>query len=219
MTASRSTVTSDRATDSDARFDAATDADTTPGPWDHTDCEGSVYCPPRCPRFVDKTGTALLVRSYDPDDYEGLVAMYETFDPARRAQGLPPQTPARLESWLEIVLEEGKHVVAALDGRIVGHAFYTPVAHEEPELAVFVHQAFHDRGIGTELCKHVIAFAAAGGHDALVLDVEKHNRAAVHVYRTLGFEATDRRGREMHMRLSLSDPIATRVQRPPAANV
>ncbi|MCU4974546.1 GNAT family N-acetyltransferase [Halobacteria archaeon AArc-m2/3/4] len=218
MTASRPPVISDRATDSDARSDASPDADTTRQSWDHTDCEGSVYCPPRCPRFVDKTGTALLVRSYGPNDYEDLVAMYETFAPAQRAQGLPPQTPARLESWLEIMLEEGNHVVAVLDGRIVGHAFYTPVGHEEPELAVFVHQRFHDRGIGTELCKHVIAFAAAGGHDALVLDVEKHNRAAVSVYRALGFDAADRRGRELHMRLPLSDPIATQVQRPPAAN-
>lgn len=207
MTPPRPTAAPDRSSEPESK------------PWDHTDCEGSIHCPPRCPRFVDKTGTTLLVRPYGPDDYDALVAMYGKFDPTQRAQGLPPQTPARLESWLEIVLEEGTHLVAGLGGRIVGHAFYTPVDHEEPELAVFVHQAFHDRGIGTELCKHVIAFAADGGHDALVLDVEKHNRAAVHVYRTLGFEPADRRGRELHMRLPLSDPIAIQVQRPPAANV
>ena len=190
----------------------------SPASWDYTRCEGTPECPPRCPRFVDGEGTPMLVRPYTPTDYDRLLELYETFDSSHCAQGLPPTTPARLEGWVESLLEVGCNFVAVLDGRVVGHSLYTPTSHTEPELAVFVHQEFHGRGIGTELCKHVVASAAASGHDALVLDVERRNRAGVSLYRSLGFEPIGDHRRELHMRLALSEPVASQVQRPPVAD-
>ena len=142
--------------------------------------------------------------------------MYGTFDPAHRAQGLPPRTVSGIESWLDPLLADGKHVVAAVDGRIVGHCFYTPPDHPEPEMAVFVHSDFQNRGFGTELCKHVIALADANDREALVLDVERCNRPAVRLYRNLGFETVEAHGRELHMRMALSGPIVAEVRLPPA---
>lgn len=165
-------------------------------------------------RFVDKEGTAVSVRPYEPADRAGLETMYEEFDSAFCAQGVPPVSPVRRANWLEMLLEDGVHFVAALEGaetaagnptgRIVGHSLYTPRTHPEPELAVFVHQAFHGRGIGTELCRRLIATAAERGHEAIVLDVERRNVAAVSLYRKLGFETAGDYRRELHMRLALS---------------
>lgn len=173
-------------------------------PWDYTHCEGTPHCPPRCPRFVDKHGVGMVIRPLEETDRPALEAMYEDYTHADRAQGIPPRTPERREEWLERILEDGRHVVADRDGRIVGHVFYIPAAHPEPELAVFVHPEWHGRGIGTELCRHVVAFARDADREALVLDVERRNRAAIAVYRKLGFERTAEHNRELQMRLALS---------------
>ncbi|SDR29793.1 GNAT family N-acetyltransferase [Natronobacterium texcoconense] len=172
--------------------------------WDSSQCEPTEYCPPRCPRFVDEDGRSMLIRQPEPADHDRLRQLYDEFDDAHRAQGLPPTTDERLEEWLSRTLEEGRNFVADYDGRIVGHSFYTPADHPEPELAVFVHHDHHGRGIGTELCKHVVATGAATDRDAIVLEVERRNRVAVHIYQELGFE-TVRDGRELLMRRSFEE--------------
>ncbi|WP_066416277.1 GNAT family N-acetyltransferase [Halorubrum aethiopicum] len=186
------------------------------GRWDGSECEGTVHCPPRCPRFVDKEGERWTVRPAIDEDAPFLVEMYERFDRADRAQGLPPVSRARRVEWVESMLAEGSNVVAERDGEVLGHAMYTPTDAAVPELAVFVHPDAQDRGVGTELCRHVIADAAAAGREGIELHVETGNRVARSVYRTVGFEIAERRG-DLRMRLDLDDPVATAVRWPPLA--
>ena len=176
-------------------------------PWDYTHCERTRDCPPRCPRFVDKEGEGMLVRAFEPDDRADLEAMYDDFRRDDQAQGIPPLSRDRFEEWLEGLLEEGTHIVADRDGEIVGHGFFTPASLSEPELAVFIHPEWQNRGIGTEVCRHIIAFARDADRDGLVLDVEQRNRAAISVYRKLGFERTTEYGRELHMKLALDESV------------
>lgn len=159
---------------------------------------------------------------YRPEHREQLVGMYRGFAPDERAQGVPPFDDDRIAPWLDGLLESGWNVVAVSDGVFAGHALYTPRDADEPELAVFVHQNYQNRGLGTELCRHVVATAAAADRDALVLEVESRNRVAVRIYEKLGFErvessrAGDRRPQiELRMRLDLSEPSATATQWPP----
>ncbi|EMA64259.1 GNAT family N-acetyltransferase [Halorubrum lipolyticum] len=184
--------------------------------WDGSECEGTVHCPPRCPRFVDKQGARWTIRSAVREDAAALAEMYECFGTADRAQGLPPVARSRRADWLDSMLDEGSNVVAERDGELFGHAMYTPTDAARPELAVFVHPAMQGRGVGTELCRHVIADADAGGREGLELHVESGNRVARSVYRTVGFELADRRG-DIRMTLDLDDPIATAVRWPPLA--
>lgn len=185
----------------------------TCGYWNPSDCAGSPECPPRCPRFIDKHGRSLTIREYRARDRDPLERLYRSYGTDHRAQGLPPLTDRRIERWLDTLLAEGTNVIAADErGRIVGHAVYTPRKAPEPELAVFVSREDHDRGIGTECCRQVIARAAAAGREALVLSVERTNRRAVVVYRGLGFETVEGRGTEMRMRRSLSVDGAPELQ-------
>ncbi|GAB3024743.1 GNAT family N-acetyltransferase [Natronobiforma cellulositropha] len=156
-------------------------------------------------RTVDAAGSGLCIRPYEAADHAGLSEMYEAFEATDCAQGIPPLTPVRLRNWLETLLEDGYHAVAELDGRVVGHCLYTPLERAAPELAVFVHPSVQGRGIGTKLCRHVVGVAAANGREALVLDVERRNRAALALYRGLGFEPVGRGGRDQQMRLTLAD--------------
>lgn len=193
--------------------------------WVPSNCEGTRHCPPRCPRFVDDRGKAWLIRPYEPSDREALIGTYLDFDPGQRAQGLPPRTEREIENWLEYLLEEGCNFVAGAGDRVVGHVVYTPTDARVPELAVFVHQDYQNRGIGTELCRHVVATAAAADRDALVLQVKPGNTPAIRMYDTLGFERVDRpaaedgtvgAGHAFEMRLPLSPSAAVDAQQPPA---
>lgn len=184
--------------------------------WDSSECEGTPHCPPRCPRFVDKEGARWTVRPATDADEPFLAEMYERFDRADRAQGLPPVSRSRCVEWIRSMLAEGNNVVAERDGELFGHAMYTPTDAAVPELAVFVHPDAQDRGVGTELCRHVIANAAAAGREGIELHVETGNRAARSVYRTVGFEVVERRG-DLRMRLDLDNPVAAEVRWPPLA--
>lgn len=193
-------------------------SDPTPGAcggWNSADCVGTVHCPPRCPRFVDKHGALWTLRPGREGDADQLAEMYDAFGVSDRAQGLPPVDEERRRSWIETLLAEGYNVVAAGDDRLIGHVAYTPIDAECPELAVFVHPEFQDRGIGTELCKHAIAAAADDEREAIELYVERSNQAARTVYRRLGFTVVERRG-DVRMELPLDRTIATTVREPPA---
>lgn len=191
--------------------------------WDPTDCAGSVHCPLRCPRFVDREGTPWVVRPAGDDDREALFEMYDDFDPTERAQGVPPRKRPRIETWIDGLLEEGCNFVVAGEDGVVGHALYTPTDDAEPEFAVFVHQDYQERGIGTEVSEHVLATAAVGDRDALTLVVDPNNGAARRLYDRLGFEPIEqlryeRRGRRtdhLRMRRPLSTADAIDRRRPP----
>ncbi len=81
---------------------------------------------------------------------------------------------------------------------------------------IFVDDDYQHRGIGTELLKHVVATAGDRDHGALRLTVTRDNRRAIDVYRNVAFDVTAREPMAIAMRLSLDDPVADRVQRPPA---
>ena len=183
--------------------------------WDSSGCQGTPYCQPRCPRFVDKTGRAWTFRVGTDDDIDDLLEMYRAFDSADRAQGIPPSVDHRCRSWLETLCAEGHNIVAEGQNRLVGHVVFTAADDPEPELAVFVHPDYHNRGIGTELCKQAAAAAVEAGCETLMLHVEQKNRAAVAVYESLGFETVDGEF-GLEMALSLDEATAEAVCAPPA---
>ncbi|QCC46398.1 GNAT family N-acetyltransferase [Halobellus limi] len=184
--------------------------------WDPSECTGTPFCPPRCPRFVDGEETPLLVRRYEESEFDAVVRMYEDLDPENRTMGLPPANRDRLEEWLTKLTENGWNLVAVDDDRVVGHVGVVPAATEDPQFVIFVHDDYQNRGVGSELIKHLIASAADRGHKTLQLDVEKENRRAISVYRNVDFEVTERKGMGLSMELSLDAAIAEAVQRPPA---
>ncbi len=138
-------------------------------------------------RFRDRRGRTVEVRPYGPHDRESLLQMYRTFDPAQRAQGIPPLHPLRLVEWVDLLTGEGLNVVATHEGKVVGHAVLMPDRDGSHELAIFVHQDYQGAGIGGRLLESVLQRGRERGVRRVWLTVEPWNTRAKAVYRRAGF--------------------------------
>lgn len=184
--------------------------------WSAAECTGTPHCPPRCPRFTDAEGNALLVRPYRSAHLRDLVAMYDDLDGYSRTLGLPPATASQIEDWLTHLVSDGWNLVATAGGRVVGHLAVVPADAAVPKFVVFVHQDYQNRGIGTELVKQAVARADDMDYDGIKGYVSAGNRRALRVYENVGFDVADRLDAESRIELSMAHPVVDRVQRPPA---
>lgn len=183
--------------------------------WNNSNCEGSVHCPPRCPRFVDEEGTPVLIRPYNSNHHDALLAMYDAVETS--TMGLPPERRDDRERWLDGLANDGWNLIATVGDDVVGHVAVAPADAVNPEFVVFVRPDFQNRGIGSELLEHVVAHADDRDHDELNLNVSKDRPRAIAVYEKIGFSVTNVNQIDIEMQLPLEEPLVTAVRRPPAA--
>ncbi|UPW02028.1 GNAT family N-acetyltransferase [Halorussus gelatinilyticus] len=151
--------------------------------------------------FEDKEGRSIEIRPYEGEDFEAVVEMYADFDPADRAQGIPPATESRVRDWVENLLD-GLNVVAWHDDRAVGHATLVP-DEDASELAIFVHQDYQRAGIGSKLIRALLGYGQQEDVEKVWLTVERWNHAAVNLYESVGFETNGTESFEIEMVLRL----------------
>jgi ribosomal protein S18 acetylase RimI-like enzyme len=158
--------------------------------------------------FTDGEGRDVAVRAFEDSDEDGvdaLVAMYDDFDSADRAQGVPPVGEKRVREWLETLLaQDGFDVVAWHGDEVAGHATLVPDNGDTYELAIFVHQSYQGAGIGTRLIEALLGHAQANGAELVWLSVERWNRPAVALYEKVGFETASAESFEMEMAIRLA---------------
>jgi ribosomal protein S18 acetylase RimI-like enzyme len=148
--------------------------------------------------FTDEMEREIRVRSFREGDFDALAGMYDDFDRSQRAQGIPPRRRTEVEQWLEGVLT-GPDTVALENGQVVGHVSLVPDGSDSHELAIFVHQAHQDAGIGTHLLAAGLDQADEVGVTHVWLTVERQNRRAKRLYRRAGFSTVDPRGTVQRM--------------------
>lgn len=155
--------------------------------------------------FEDREGRAIEIRVYTEEQFDALCEMYDTFDPADRAQGIPPAREERVRSWLDVILDEGQDVVAVDtdNERVVGHATLVPDGNEGTELAIFVHQDYQGAGIGSRLIRGLLGHGQREGVKKVWLTVERWNHPAVALYESVGFESSSVESFELEMALRL----------------
>ncbi|MFB6243200.1 MAG: GNAT family N-acetyltransferase [Halobaculum sp.] len=157
---------------------------------------------------TDDEGREIELRAFDGSDEESeaLVQMYEEFDAADRAQGIPPGGESRIRRWLDTILAADCYNVIAWHGDdAAGHATLVP-DEDAYELAIFVDQAYQGVGIGTVLIETLLGLGAAEGIERVWLSVERWNRAAVGLYEKVGFETADAESFELEMTARLAPP-------------
>jgi ribosomal protein S18 acetylase RimI-like enzyme len=135
---------------------------------------------------------AVTIREYRPEDLPKLLAMYGTFEPRGAARGLPPVREEKTQRWLRHLGARASSLIAVeLDGegreRVAGHVILAEGDDNDAELALFVHQDYRRRGLGTDLTRAAIEHARRQGRARLWLTVAPENAAAIQVYRKAGF--------------------------------
>lgn len=159
--------------------------------------------------FEDRAERTVEVRAYDGSDaeHDALVSMYTSFDPADRAQGIPPSGESRVRDWLEAILgDDCLNVLAWCDDEVAGHATLVPDGDGESyELAIFVHQDYQEAGIGTRLIRGLLGYGQANGIGKVWLTVERWNHPAVALYKKIGFETSNAESFELEMALRLHE--------------
>ncbi|WP_394327453.1 GNAT family N-acetyltransferase [Haladaptatus sp. W1] len=98
---------------------------------------------------------------------------------------------------------DGLNVIAWNDDDVAGHATLVPDGNSSYELAIFVHQDYQRAGIGSHLIRTLLGYGRAQDIDKVWLTVERWNRAAVNLYRNVGFETADAESFELEMVLRL----------------
>jgi RimJ/RimL family protein N-acetyltransferase len=138
-----------------------------------------------------KDGRIVLVRRFRTKDKEKLIAMYESLSQKALRWALPPYTREKLErGWLSN-LRNITAIVALHDNKIAGHAqVYKPPHLRRKgtgDLVIYLHQDFHNVGLGTAMLEELIALAKEEDLHRIGLSVVADNEPAVHLYQKMGF--------------------------------
>jgi len=154
----------------------------------------------------DREGRSVTVQRYDKTrDRRALETMYGAFDPADRAQGIPPIDEKRIADWLDSITADGTVNVVAYHGdEVVGHATLVPESETAAELAIFVLQAYQGASIGTQLLETLLGAGREAGVEWVWLSVERWNEPAIALYEKVGFEPSDTESFEHEMAIRLA---------------
>ncbi|GAA0272703.1 GNAT family N-acetyltransferase [Halobacterium noricense] len=152
--------------------------------------------------FRDDEGRRISIRTADADDFDALAAMYDDFHAESRAQQIPPVDERRRRDWLETLLADGWDVAAYHEDAPVGHASLVPIDESTAELAIFVAPGYQLAGIGSRLLRTLLGYGSAHGVEGVWLTVDRTNRVALNLYRSIGFTAVGG-GAEHEMELDL----------------
>ena len=159
--------------------------------------------PPRT--ITDSEGRGIHLRQATSEDTEQIVEMYLDFDPADRAQGIPPTGEESIRDWLELLdADDALHAIALHEDDVVGHVMLVGDDGKAHELAIFVLQSYQGAHIGTELVRTSLGLAQENGLESIWLSVERWNTPAIALYEKIGFETTGSASFEMEMALRLA---------------
>lgn len=139
-----------------------------------------------------KDGRTLLLKRFQIGDKEKLVEMYESLSDKAVRWGLPPYTRERIEGlWLRN-LQNLIAIVALYKDKIVGHAqifkFPHPRRRGTGDLIIYLHQDFHNVGLGTAMLAKLIELAKKEKLHRIGLTVIVDNKAAICLYLKFGFK-------------------------------
>ena len=137
---------------------------------------------------VDKNGHRFDVVKFAGDQYPSLEAMYRSFHPKGKFQGIPPMDDETSRRWVMGLLERGENYLARQDDRTVGHVVILPDhGKKDAEYLIFVSHPYRGKGIGTRLTDTVLERANDMGLNTIWLVVGTLNFQAIGLYKKFGF--------------------------------
>ena len=136
-----------------------------------------------------------------------LIEMYDRFDPIGVAQGLPPHGPHRRREWVSSALHHRVNLAGfTRSGSLAGHCFLATTDDDATavELAIFVHQDYRRRGLGTALTQAALDHAVRTGFTRVWCLASSDNSAALRLLRRCGFRVRNSDVPEIELEIDLS---------------
>ncbi len=139
-----------------------------------------------------KDGKTVLIREFRIEDKEKLVEMYESLSDDAVRWGLPPYTRERIEKWWLSNLQNLIAIIALYNDKIIGHAqifsFPHPRRKGTSDALIYLHQDFHNVGLGAAMLAKLIELAKKEGLHRIGLSVVADNKPAIRLYQRFGFK-------------------------------
>jgi RimJ/RimL family protein N-acetyltransferase len=137
-----------------------------------------------------KNGQSIIIHEFKPEDLDGVVGMFQRMSKGALQFGLPPYDRPRLETWVT-GLGGGVLLVAFDKADVVGVAMVFGRPHVRfkgiGEFVIYLHQDYHNQGLGTFLTKAILQEARRKGFHRVGLEVVADNSAAIKTYERAGF--------------------------------
>jgi acyl-CoA synthetase (NDP forming)/RimJ/RimL family protein N-acetyltransferase len=142
-------------------------------------------------------GGTVRVRPITPDDADRLVAFHTRQSPEsiyfRFFSARPSLSAADVRRFTHVDHHDRVAFIALLDDDMVGVGRYDRYrATDEAEVAFFIDDAHHGRGLATILLEYLASAARDNGIGAFVATVLPSNRAMLAVFHQAGFETASR---------------------------
>lgn len=138
-----------------------------------------------------KDGRTVRIREFRIGDKESFIEMYASLSSEALRWAMPPYTREVIERWLSN-LQNIIAIVALYDNKIVGHAQIYKFPHSRRKgtsnLVIYLHQDFHNVGLGTAMLTKLIELAKREGLHRIGLHVIADDKPAIHLYKKLGFK-------------------------------
>jgi diamine N-acetyltransferase len=137
--------------------------------------------------YTDAHGREYRVRLWEPRDLQAMTLMYLSFTRDDGFAGIPPRDTLSLGRWLGRLTRHGMNAVACSGSVVAAHAVLVPSAADACELAVCVHPRHRRTGLGYEVARGLLDFAADFGVGSVWASVDGWNLASARLARRLGF--------------------------------
>ena len=138
-----------------------------------------------------KDGREVTIRFLTANDKEALFQMFSSMSSEALKWSMAPYTLEVIQRWINNI-KNLIPLVAEYNNRIVGYAsiykFQHPRRKGIGDLAIYLHQDFHNVGLGTAMMKKLLQLAKEHKMHKLELYVVEDNKAAVTLYKKFGFK-------------------------------
>jgi RimJ/RimL family protein N-acetyltransferase len=132
----------------------------------------------------------VVLRLLRSDDKELLLEMFANMSENALLWSSPPYDEPKIDRWMS-GSETGLSLVAHSEDRLVGIAavyqFLRPREKGIGDMMIYIHQNFHGVGLGTEMTNRLLTLARNKDLHRIGLKVVEENKAAVRLYKKLGF--------------------------------
>ena len=147
---------------------------------------------------VLRSGSTLRLRPIRRDDAAALLAFYRRLSPDSlyfRFFSLPNVDAEKAAGFCQVDYDNQFALVGEAAGRLVAVAHYFRLPHhpDRAEVAFTVEDPLQGQGVGTRLLERLAEIARARGITTFEAEVLGHNRRMIDVFRSCGFETSERR--------------------------